>query len=665
MLRHRPAPVAAVQQLLLASALTCCCMMSPVSAAPNSTAAFWRVPETGMPDLTASSATYCGDYLVVGHSATRHMKVYNQTNLGWQHTATYSASAAHDFASEVRCISSSCSSTANAKVAVRTGYSINMYDISHASGKTSVSGRQIRVDAAPPGALGVQHGEWAQGYVDGTVFWERFTGSAACTAGSTTSANGATIYANASHLSLTPLRLGLQDAEGSPAAFYRPGGGTPFGTSPNACSSIAHYAGAGLRCVDGGVEWAVCTVGKALYAASASSTGTLQVRYVQHSSGPHWGTGTTVTMNASQFAAHRYATRQDYSRSGSPHVECSAAHGAVVAYRGEVLRAFVPRQHGGYTGYGAWGTCSATCGNGTQTRRRNCSAPYPKYGGASCSRLGSATETQSCVHYRTEWVVKSTAECQCDNTQARVVVCRRCDGVEVAHSLCTGTKPATSVSCVPSLFEWVTGLFGECSTTVSKQCMRNGQKTRTVTCRNACTKVTAADNKCTMRDRPQRTQFCTGMWYQWVPTQVCIRTSTRIPPACVKPPTPVGPLTARDAATLINNPCIVTASDCAGVKALACETCFGVQEDDAQCAGVTKPRIACTAELFQVAYGSFGYCVEECGVGVQEREGGCIDRCEEGRGDIGDTNHEPLWPDRRCPLPHNALRILQRWELLG
>jgi hypothetical protein len=50
--------------------------------------------------------------------------------------------------------------------------------------------------------------------------------------------------------------------------------------------------------------------------------------------------------------------------------------------------------NGGWSAYGSWSTCSATCGGGTQTHTRTCTNPAPANGGADC--VGSNTESQAC-----------------------------------------------------------------------------------------------------------------------------------------------------------------------------------------------------------------------------------------------------------------------------
>ena len=50
--------------------------------------------------------------------------------------------------------------------------------------------------------------------------------------------------------------------------------------------------------------------------------------------------------------------------------------------------------NGGWSSWSSWGSCSATCGGGTQSRTRTCTNPVPANGGANCS--GSSSANQSC-----------------------------------------------------------------------------------------------------------------------------------------------------------------------------------------------------------------------------------------------------------------------------
>ncbi len=49
---------------------------------------------------------------------------------------------------------------------------------------------------------------------------------------------------------------------------------------------------------------------------------------------------------------------------------------------------------GNWGSWAAFGSCSVTCGGGTQTHTRLCNNPAPANGGATCP--GSASESVSC-----------------------------------------------------------------------------------------------------------------------------------------------------------------------------------------------------------------------------------------------------------------------------
>ncbi|XP_067023737.1 coadhesin-like [Acropora muricata] len=49
---------------------------------------------------------------------------------------------------------------------------------------------------------------------------------------------------------------------------------------------------------------------------------------------------------------------------------------------------------GGWSSWGTWGSCSKSCATGSQTRMRNCTNPPPSNGGAAC--VGSSSQSQTC-----------------------------------------------------------------------------------------------------------------------------------------------------------------------------------------------------------------------------------------------------------------------------
>lgn len=52
------------------------------------------------------------------------------------------------------------------------------------------------------------------------------------------------------------------------------------------------------------------------------------------------------------------------------------------------------RVDGGWGPYSDWSQCSATCGEGSQVRSRNCNNPEPQNGGKSC--IGDAEDVRTC-----------------------------------------------------------------------------------------------------------------------------------------------------------------------------------------------------------------------------------------------------------------------------
>ena len=51
-------------------------------------------------------------------------------------------------------------------------------------------------------------------------------------------------------------------------------------------------------------------------------------------------------------------------------------------------------EDGGWSNWGPWGGCSASCGIGKKSRSRSCSSPEPWDTGKSC--IGKDAETENC-----------------------------------------------------------------------------------------------------------------------------------------------------------------------------------------------------------------------------------------------------------------------------
>jgi len=65
--------------------------------------------------------------------------------------------------------------------------------------------------------------------------------------------------------------------------------------------------------------------------------------------------------------------------------------------------------NGGWSSWGEWSPCSASCGGGNKTRVRECSDPAPAHGGEDCD--GENTETEECGDDDCPREVEIPAEC--------------------------------------------------------------------------------------------------------------------------------------------------------------------------------------------------------------------------------------------------------------
>ena len=335
---------------------------------------------------------------------------------------------------------------------------------------------------------------------------------------------------------------------------------------------------------------------------------------------------------------------------------------------------------------GSFGACSTTCGDGSQTRTVKCRARVSKRAASdyTCRSEGSkpaTTESCSnapCTTYA--WITTpaatfGTCSVTCGGgTQLRIgSACQSTQGTTVTavdDSLCTSatnvepskTKPCNLQACVA--YEWTDdATWGACSTTCG-----DGQQTRTVGCRETVSKNAAADGKCsTSGTKPAVEQACSNAactTYAWVaPASAAYGTCSvtcgggtqlRIGSACQSTQgttvkavddslctsatnTEPAKSKACNAEVCITyewteeawNACSKTCGDGTQARRVVCrETVSKNTESDYKCAG-TKPDVvqacsnaACiTYAWVTAASAQYGACTTSCGGGTQSRIG--------------------------------------------
>ncbi|XP_020665827.3 papilin isoform X1 [Pogona vitticeps] len=141
---------------------------------------------------------------------------------------------------------------------------------------------------------------------------------------------------------------------------------------------------------------------------------------------------------------------------------------------------------------GEWGACSATCGGGTQTRSVYCVSynGHGSQGAVDDAECASLTEkprsTQPCnMRQCATWITEPWSECSAscgEGVQTRVVSCRTESGSRTLDIACLSgpkppqTQPCTGENCIQEI-GWHIGNWGLCS----KSC-DSGIRTRQVIC---------------------------------------------------------------------------------------------------------------------------------------------------------------------------------------
>ncbi|XP_078322967.1 coadhesin-like [Crassostrea virginica] len=180
---------------------------------------------------------------------------------------------------------------------------------------------------------------------------------------------------------------------------------------------------------------------------------------------------------------------------------------------------------GSWASWASWGTCTVTCGGGIQTRSRNCSSPAPQYGGADCPNF--STSSQTCNTHNcpidgawATWTSWGTCTVTCGGgTQTRSRTCTN-PAPQYGGANCpgsAGSSQACNTQHCPIDGSWASwGSWGTCSVTCG-----GGTQDRTRTCTNpspqyggaSCPNSGTSTQAC-------NTQICIidgawGAWQQW------------------------------------------------------------------------------------------------------------------------------------------------------
>ncbi|NXG02073.1 PPN protein, partial [Sakesphorus luctuosus] len=166
--------------------------------------------------------------------------------------------------------------------------------------------------------------------------------------------------------------------------------------------------------------------------------------------------------------------------------------------------------------YSSWSECSSECGGGFQSRSVFCTIDNEIYPDYMCRNKPQPDNNRTCGHQpcpqTKRWKTGEWGSCSATcggGTQTRSVYCVTFDGqssqgvVDNAECMAFSQQPRSSQPCnVRQCASWSTGPWSECSASCGE-----GVQTRTVTCKTQQGSQ-AQDFACLMEPKPSATQSC-------------------------------------------------------------------------------------------------------------------------------------------------------------
>ena len=204
------------------------------------------------------------------------------------------------------------------------------------------------------------------------------------------------------------------------------------------------------------------------------------------------------------------------------HFNCGAGGGNCVNYNDEVLGdcgayqyCYGTAQCGNFVwSTGSWGSCSALCGSGTQTRSVTCTRSHDGavVDNSYCNPSTKPATSQGCS-VSCSWNTGSWESCSTlcgSGTQYRPVYCTNQNGAIIPDYYCSGSKPATSQSCHTGSCSWSIGSWSSCNNLCGY-----GTQNRPVYCIRQNGAV-IPDYYCS-GSKPATTQSCLSSCYWFTP----------------------------------------------------------------------------------------------------------------------------------------------------